>query len=139
MKSLKQFPFDSLAVAMSSPLGIFNIKLITFFEDLQETFPEEKDIRTSLEALRGAKKINPKLLLDIFYENVTRHLRDEILAEDEEKVIAFARTSIQTQFNEVSVALMIFDKHWPSMSEHNKEAIWKYMKILVLLSEKAKV
>jgi hypothetical protein len=139
VKSLKQIPFYSLAVGMTSPLGIFNIKLITFFEDLQETFPEEKDIRTSLEALRGAKKINPKLLLDIFYENVTRHLRDQILAEDEEKVIEFARTSIQTQFNEVSVALMIFDKHWPTMSEHNKEAIWKYMKILVLLSEKAKV
>jgi hypothetical protein len=123
---------------MTTPLGIFNNKLITFFEDLQESFPEERDIKTSLEALRGAKKINPKLLLDVFYENVTRPLRDQILAEDEDKVIAYAKKAIQNQFNEVSVALMIFDKHWPMMSEHNKEAIWKYMKILVLLSEKAK-
>lgn len=121
-----------------SPLGIFNIKLITFFEDLQESFPEERDIKSSLEALRGAKKINPKLLLDVFYENVTRPLRDQILAEDEEKVITYAKKAIQSQFNEVSVALMIFDKHWPTMSEHNKEAIWKYMKVLVLLSEKAR-
>jgi hypothetical protein len=121
-----------------SPLGIFNNKLITFFEDLQESFPEERDIKTSLEALRGAKKINPKLLLDVFYENVTRPLRDQILAEDEEKVISYAKKAIQSQFNEVSVALMIFDKHWPTMSENNKEAIWKYMKVLVLLSEKAR-
>lgn len=121
-----------------TPLGIFNNKLITFFEDLQESFPEEREIKTSLEALRGAKKINPKLLLDVFYENVTRPLRDQILAEDEEKVITYAKQAIQSQFNEVSVALMIFDKHWPTMSEHNKEAIWKYMKVLVLLSEKAK-
>lgn len=123
---------------MATQLGVFNSKLISFFEDLQETFPEEKDIRTSLEALRGAKKINPKLLLDIFYEQVTQPLRDQILAQDEEKVITYARTAIQSQFNEISVALMIFDKHWPTMSEHNKEAIWKYMKVLVLLSEKAK-
>ena len=123
----------------TSPLGIFNTKLITFFEDLQETFPEERDIRTSLEALRGAKKINPKLLLDVFYENITRPLRDQILTEDEEKVITYARQAIKVQFNEVSVALVIFDKHWPTMSEHNKQAIWKYLKVLVLLSEKAKV
>ena len=123
---------------MTSQLGIFNNKLINFFEDLQETFPEEKDIRTSLEALRGAKKVNPKLLLDIFYDQVTQPLRDQILAQDEEKVITYARTAIQSQFNEISVALMIFDKHWPTMSEHNKDAIWKYMKVLDLLSENAK-
>ena len=121
---------------MTTPLGIFNNKLITFFEDLQESFPEERDIRTSLEALRGAKKINPNLLLDVFYENVTRPLRDQILAEDEEKVIAYARSAIQSQFNEVSVALMIFDKHWPHMSEGNRDAIWKHLKVLTLLSEK---
>jgi len=123
---------------MTTQLGMFTNKLISFFEDLQESFPEEKDIRNSLEALRGAKKVNPRLLLDIFYDQVTNPLRDHILAQDEEKVIAFARIAIQSQFNEISVALMIFDKHWPYMSEHNKEAIWKYMKVLVLLSEKAK-
>ena len=123
---------------MTSQLSIFNAKLINFFEDLQDTFPEEKDIRTSLEALRGAKKINPKLLLDIFYEQVTKPLHDHILAQDEEKVVSYARTSIQSQFNEISFALVIFDKHWTTMSEHNKDAIWKYMKVLVLLSEKAK-
>ncbi len=123
---------------MTSQLGIFNNKLINFFEDLQESFPEEKDIRTSLEALRGAKKVNPKLLLDIFYDQVTKPLRDQILAQDEEKVIAYARSAIQSQFNEISFSLVIFDKHWSTMSEHNKDAIWKYMKVLVLLSEKAK-
>ena len=123
---------------MTTPLGMFNNKLIGFFEDLQATFPEERDIKLALEAIQGAKKINPKLILDLFRENVAKPLRDDILNEDEDKVIAYAKLVISAQFNEMSPALMIFDKHWPSMSEHIKEAIWKYMKVLVLLSEKAK-
>ena len=121
-----------------SSLGLFNDKLIGFFEDLAETYPEERDIKTALEALKGAKKINPRLILDMFVEYVTTPLRDAILEEREDQVIAFAKATIQNQYNDMLTALMIFDKHWPTMSEHNKEAIWKYMKVLVLLSEKAK-
>lgn len=123
----------------SSPslLGMFNMKLISFFEDLSETFPEERDIRLAIEGLQGAKKINPRLILDMFVEIVYKNLRDDILAEDEQKVIAFAHSSIMTQFNEISPALMIFDKHWSSMSDANRDAIWKHLKVLILLAEKA--
>ncbi len=123
---------------MSSSLGIFNNKLVSFFEDLAETFPEERDIKMALEAIQGAKKINPKLLLDMFYEYVTKPLRDAILAENEQIVITFAKAAISTQFNEISPALMIFDKHWHTMSEGNHKAIWNHLKVLVLLSDKAK-
>ena len=121
-----------------SSLGLFNQKLIGFFEDLAATFPEERDIKMALEAIQGAKKINPRLLLDMFVEYVTKPLRDPILAEDEEKVIAFAKATIKTQYNDMSPALMIFDKHWPTMSDGNRDAIWKHLKVLVLLSERAK-
>jgi hypothetical protein len=121
-----------------SSLGLFNQKLISFFEDLSFTFPEERDIKMGLEAIQGAKKINPRLLLDMFIEYVTKPLRDPILAEDEDKVIAFAKATIQTQYNDMSPALMIFDKHWPTMSDANRDAIWKHLKVLVLLSERAK-
>lgn len=123
---------------MSSSLGIFTGNLVNFFEDLVETFPEERDIKMALEAIQGAKKINPKLLLEMFYEFVTKPLRDAILSENEKVVITFARALINTQFNEVSSALMIFDKHWETMSEVNQKAIWKHLKVLVLLSEKAR-
>lgn len=121
-----------------STLGIFNDKLIGFFEDLAETFPEERDIKTALEALKGAKKINPRLILDMFVEYVTTPLRDSILEEREQEVITFAKATIQNQYNDMLTALMIFDKHWPTMSETNRTAIWKHLKVLVLLSERAK-
>lgn len=121
-----------------SALGAFNTQLIRFFEELSETYPEERDIKLALEAIQGAKKINPKLILDLFYENVHRDLHEAIKNEDEEIVIKFAKNKIIGQYNEMSPALFIFDKHWTTMNESNQKAIWKYLKVLCALCEKAK-
>ena len=121
-----------------SALGAFNTQLIRFFEELSETYPEERDIKLALEAIQGAKKINPKLILDLFYENVHRDLHEAIKNEDEEIVITFAKNKISGQYNEMSPALFIFDKHWSTMNESNQKAIWKYLKVLCALCEKAK-
>lgn len=121
-----------------STLGLFVNKLIDFFEDLNNAYPEEKEIRAALESIKAAKRINPKLILDLFTEYVTKPLRDPILAENEEIVISFAKTILQTQFNDMSPALLIFDRHWPDMTESSRQAIWKHLKVLVLLSEKAR-
>ena len=36
-------------------------------------------------------------------------------------------------------AITIFDKHWASLSDPTREAIWKYMLVLCKLVEKARV
>jgi hypothetical protein len=122
---------------MASVLGIFNSKLIGFFEDLAETFPEEKDIKSALEMLQFAKKSTPTMILSMFVEYVQKPLHDSIMKEDENAIIEFARASITSQFNEISPALMIFDKHWATLSDANRQAIWKHLKVLVLLAERA--
>jgi hypothetical protein len=121
-----------------SALGAFNTQLIHFFKDLSETYTEERDIRLALEAIEGAKKINPKLILDMFYEYVYKNLNEAIQREDEEYVVSFAKKKISDQFNEMSPALLIFDKHWTTMTEANQKAIWKYLKVLCILCEKAR-
>lgn len=133
--NLKSFHLKR-GMASQSTLGIFNTKLIAFFEDLAQSYPEERDIKLAIEGLQGIKKVNPRLILDMFNEYVLKPLKDDILAENEEKVVAFAKRAVQTQFNEVSPALMIFDKHWPAMSDASHTAIWKHMKVLVLLADR---
>jgi hypothetical protein len=123
---------------MSSYLGAFTTQLVRFFEDLSETYPEEREIKMALEAITGLKKINPKMLLELFYDYAYKPIGEAILREDEEVVIQYAKSTIQVQFNEMSVALMIFDKHWATMSDSNRQAIWKYLKVLITLCEKAK-
>jgi hypothetical protein len=121
-----------------SYLKAFNTKLIDFFTDLNETYPEERDIKYALEAIQGLAKINPKMILDLFYEYVYLKMGEAIKREDEEVVVSTAKSTIKQQYNEMHASLLIFDKYWPDMTENNRKAIWNHMKVLVLLCEKAK-
>ena len=121
----------------ASPLTAFCNMLVRFFEELRDTFPEEKEIRAALETIQGAKRINPRLIMDMFYENVTKDLKEAIAKEDVEQIVKYGRVKINQQFNEISPALSIFDKHWEGLSEANRTVIWKYLKVLVSLSEKS--
>jgi hypothetical protein len=119
-------------------LGLFTDKLLGFFRDLADTYPEEKDIKLALDGLEAAKKINPRMIHDIFYEHVYKPLNEQIMAEDVDAIIAYTKVAVQTQFNEVYPALTIFQKYWPEMSDSNRTAIWKHLKVLILLADKAK-
>lgn len=120
-----------------SPLGLFVDKLVAFFRDLTETYPEEKEIKGALESIEAARKINPRLIHELFSEHIYTPLRDEIMGEDVDKIIAYTKYAIQTKFNEIYPALTIFEKYWGDMSDSNRSAIWKHLKVLVLLCEKA--
>jgi hypothetical protein len=120
-----------------SPLGLFVDKLVAFFRDLTETYPEEKEIKGALESIEAARKINPRLIHELFSEHIYTPLRDQIMGEDVDKIIAYTKYAIQTKFNEIYPALTIFEKYWGDMSDSNRSAIWKHLKVLVLLCEKA--
>jgi len=121
-----------------SPLTVFCNMLVRFFEELKDTFPEERDIKLALDTIQNAKKINPRLVLDMFYEHVSNPLREPIAKEDEESIIVYARSKISNQYNEILPALSIFDKHWATLSDPNRQSIWKYLKVLISLGDKAK-
>lgn len=123
---------------MSTALGAFCVQIIRFFEELVDTFPEERDIKLGLEAIQGARKINPKLILDLFYEHVYRDAHEFIEEENDDGLVTYAKAKVNSQFNEMSSALLIFDKHWDTMADSNRSAIWKYMKVLCVLCAKAK-
>ena len=121
-----------------SALTAFNTQLLNFFEELCNTFPEERDIKMATEAIKGAKKINPRLVLDLFTEHVYTELSGAIAKRDVVLIRQVAQQKISTQFNEMISALAIFDKHWDSMGSKNQEVIWQYLKVLCILAEKAR-
>lgn len=124
--------------APKTKLGFFNEKLTEFFRDLAFAFPEERDLQTALEYIEFAKKSNPRLILDMFYENVYLGANEMIKNDDEDGVISFAKDTISKKYNEILPALAIFDKYWDGLDSQNRETIWKYLKVLCILCEKAK-
>lgn len=121
-----------------SSLTAFTAQLVNFFDELCNTFPEEKDIKMATEAIKGARKINPRLILDLFTEHVYNDLAPAVAKRDVVEIRLVAQKKIATQFNEMISALAIFDKHWDSMGTQNQEVIWQYLKVLCFLSEKAR-
>jgi hypothetical protein len=121
-----------------SSLAAFTTQLVNFFDELCNTFPEERDIKMATEAIKGAKKINPRLILDLFVEHVYNDLAPAVAKRDVLQIREVAQQKIATQFNEMISALAIFDKHWDSMGTQNQEVIWQYLKVLCILCEKAR-
>jgi hypothetical protein len=120
-----------------SALSAFTTQLVNFFDELCVTFPEERDIRMANEAIKGAKKINPRLILDLFVEHVYKDGATAILQRNIVALRQMAQQKLTAQFNEMISALAIFDKHWDSMGQKNQEIIWQYLKVLCILCEKA--
>ena len=121
-----------------SVLAAFCNQLIRFFEELQASYPEEKSISMGLEAIQAAKKSNPRLVLDMFYEYVYKPTNDLIMTRNDTEIIKFAKAIMSTRFNELMPTLMIFDKYWPDMTEQNRDVIWQYLTVLCKLCEKAR-
>ena len=121
-----------------SVLTAFCNQMIRFFEELQASYPEEKSISMGLEAIQAAKKSNPRLILDMFYEYLYKPANDLIMTRNDEAIMKLAREIMSTQFNELMPTLMIFDKYWPEMSQPNREVIWQYLTVLCKLCEKAR-
>ena len=119
-------------------VSAFCNQLVRFFEELTQTFPDERDIKSGLEVIQGARKINPRMVLDMFYEHVAKDLTTAVMNDDVDSVIIYGRAKIHGTFNEMMPALAIFDKHWATLSEMNRVAIWKYLKVLMVLCEKAR-
>ena len=104
--------------------------------NIYPSIPEEKDIRMALEAIKGARKINPRLILDMFYEHIYKDLHETIENRDINAIIQYGRRKIEGQFNEIMPAITIFDKHWTTLSPTTQDSIWKYLKVLCVLCER---
>jgi hypothetical protein len=119
-----------------SALGAFCTQLVSFFEDLAETYPEERDIHMAAQALKLMKQANPRMIHTVFMDSVYKEFSKHILEEDEEYILKRAHEILNQKYAEINYAFWIFDKHWSGMSETNKEHVWKYMKSLILLAQR---
>lgn len=119
-----------------SDLGKFCNTLIEFFGELSEIYPEEKDIRMAWQALKIMKQANPRKIHTFFMENVYDEFAEHIMNEDEDYILKRAHDILNSQYAEINYAFWIFDKHWSTMTETNKQQVWVYLKYIIVLAQK---
>jgi hypothetical protein len=118
-----------------SALSAFNNLLVQFFDDMSETYPEETDIKAAATALKALKRMNPKLIHTTFMKTVYVEFKEPIMKRNEDYLVKRAHEILEKDYSEMAYAFWIFDKHWKTMSDTNKNHVWNYCEKLIKIAE----
>ena len=94
----------------STNLTAFNNQLISFLEDLSDTYSEEADLKKAVEALKTLKRMNPRLIHSGFMEYVYPDFSEAVKSNDIDGLIAKAKEKLHGEFADISYAYWIFDR-----------------------------
>lgn len=121
----------------SEILKAFNDHFEEFINDVREVFPDDIDIETAAAALLRLRKMNPKLILQTFYEYVACPYRAEIVKGD---LAFFISKDYAFDISGIGQDSLILEKidmlrdPVKNMSVKSQEKVMKYMQNLVKLA-----
>lgn len=118
-----------------SLLNSFVKQLLTFSKELEASYPDVKELHKGVELIDNCRKINPRLIHELFYKYIYIPFYKDI----KNKEIQSIQTKISSDrsiHSAFPLFIELFTTHWNTMSDNNKEVIWKYLFILCSLSEK---
>jgi hypothetical protein len=119
---------------MSKPAYInqFNSVVVKFLEDLYTILPDEKDIYIFQNQIETLTMFNKSILIDNFIEKVYKYKKN-ILDKDEN---FFLTNELDIEENDISKAIHLKSLWKNKLRNENKEIIWKYFKLLIVISDK---
>lgn len=118
-------------------LKAFNNHFFEFFEELIKIFPENVEIKSSVDVFYLTKKANPTLLVKIWYQFVEQPYGELIQKDDLDYFINkdYKEDVAQMPYSEnVLQGIDSIRKPIKDMSEHNKKQSIEYIKNLCKLS-----
>jgi len=118
---------------MTSPQDKFNRTFQEFAADLIRVNPEDADLRMYHMGIQGLLMASPSTLHSGFYQHVAVPFGERILVRDE----SFFLENDYSETDVTDVDLINKVKTmYASMSASDKDAVCKYMRLLVLLARK---
>lgn len=108
----------------------FNNLLFDFFKEIIEIYPNIKIFNSMRVQLRMGLMSNEKLAIEPFYNFLVKINKTEIISKNENFFLNF-------DLSNTSLADLNYLKNiWLNASNKTKNAIWKYLQVLTILSEK---
>jgi hypothetical protein len=123
-----------------SNLKKFNNVISDLISELCELYPSDRDIKIFREKFNMITKVNNQMVLRGFLLHVYPH-KQNIMNEDEKFFLSNATDLVKDAADKddnvsITQALNI-KKLWESnMTPETKSAVWKYFKVLIVLSER---
>jgi hypothetical protein len=119
-------------------VNLFNEKAEEFCKDLVTTFPDVAEFRKLKSSLLLLKNVDERKPREFFNNYVGAHFKHQILAKDESFFINEAQNRVQGGLDNSqwhNVIGLIHDL-WGTLSNENKENIWKYFQVLIAINDK---
>jgi hypothetical protein len=119
-------------------LSAFNNHLNDFFMDVSKIFPDNSDIKVAHTTLITIRKINPKLVIKIWMDQITNQYRSEIEAGD---INFFIERSYTEDLNNIDQASIILEKidtlrdPIRKMGDNNKKKTTEYIQNLTKICD----
>jgi hypothetical protein len=115
----------------------FNDQAYEFMKELSELFPQVGEFNRFKSALNVLRNLNTKTPQNFFNKYIVSSYRNVLLEKDEnfflnEKQFGIKDDNAQYWFEFIEKLQEI----WKTLDPENKEIIWRYFKVLVLLSDK---
>lgn len=117
--------------------NLFNEKLDEFFIDIIIAFPKINEFSKFKVGLTMLKNINPKSPQNIFNNYIIPKYRNAILIRDERFFLDITDFDINSKRRDYWIDFINQLKLiWQTIDDNNKDIIWKYFNILLILNDK---
>ena len=111
-------------------IDTFNKQIKDFFKQITVIYPQLKEIRQIRSQLAGVLLVDKKIAIEHFYNHVVKKYEQQILSQDEEFFLNFdVSGTVLSSLNHLKSV-------YTSSTDNTKKCIWKYCKVLTLLSKK---
>lgn len=113
----------------------FNDTFREMIQDLVNVFPQDSELRMYKLGLEAVLFADPRVISRVFYNEVSVPYQAQIAKEDE----SFFLEKDYQEFGHYESAGDIVRKLkgcWTELSDDNKSVIWRYFKVLSVLSQK---
>lgn len=119
-------------------INLFNEKAEEFCKDLVTTFPEVAEFKKLKSGLLLLKNVDERKPREFFNNYVGTNFKQQILSKDESFFINEVQNHVQggldnTQWQNV---IGLIHNLWGTLSNENKENIWKYFQVLIAINDK---
>jgi len=119
-------------------LDKFNVTYLEFLTDLIEVCPEDSEFPFYKTTSEAAIFLDSKIVHYIFHENVVKLYSEKILNREEEFFINHNYEDVHSVIDSANTNEIIskIKSYWLQLNKDNQEIVWKYFRILILLSKK---
>jgi len=116
----------------------FNQTFCEFLDDIIRVFPNDSDFRMYKMAFQTAILMDTSMVQCLFHDKVVVPYAERILEKDNSFFLEHDYQEITTNYHDANIIIDKLKKYWSGLSQENKDVVWKYFRVLILLDRKIK-